>query len=1169
MSSDMNAGWLKQRVAELQASDPQFAAARPDAAVTAALRQPGLRMAEQIRIALTSYADRPALAQRAVRFEENPQTGAIDVALAPEFDTVTYAQLWNRVVAMATALSAEPGHAVQLGDRICVLGFTSIDYTTIDLAAILLDAVAVPLQTSAPVEQLRPIVEETGPTIIASSIDNLNTAAELASALTPPARLLVFDYRPQVDSQRTAFENTKGRLAASGAAVESLSEVIERGSRTPGAPATESANDDALALLLYTSGSTGAPKGAMYSQRLLSKMWVPAASSVPAAPIISLNFMPMSHMMGRGLLFRTLANGGIAYFAAKSDLSSFLDDLALVRPTQLNFVPRVWETILQEADFELARQGVSGGLTDLDDEAKTALRQRLLGERYVSASSGSAPMSGEMKERVEAFLGVHVVESYGSTEARGICTDGHIQRPTVTDYRLVDVPELGYFGTDRPHPRGELWIKSADLVLGYYKRPELTAEVFDADGWYHTGDIMAELGPDLLQYVDRRNSVVKLSQGEFVTISKLESVYADSPLIQQIYVYANSSRPYVLAVVVPSEAAVATHGADAVKTRIAESMREVAENARLQPYEIPRDFLLETTPFTLENGLLTGIRKLARPKLKEYYGPALEHLYVELADAQETELRALRDGVADRPVFETVCRAATALLGGSSGEFRPDAHFADLGGDSLSALTFANLLQELFDVEVPVSVIISPATDLQGITAYIEAGRASTGFVRPTFGRVHGPGATLVRASELCLDKFFSTEALAPAAGSPEPSTKIRTVLLTGATGYLGRYLALEWLECLASVGGTLICLVRASDDAAARKRLDATFDTGDERLWHRYQALAAEHLEVLAGDKGDADLGLDPPVWQRLAENVDLIVDPAALVNHVLPYNQLFAPNVVGTAELIRLAVSRRMAKYAFVSTIGVGGQVEAGLFTEAGDIRGMSPVRRVDDSYANGYGNSKWAAEVLLREAHDHFGLPVVVFRSNMILAEPRYAGQLNVPDMVTRLILSLLATGIAPATFYEVDADGNRPRAHYDGLPVDFIAEAITSLCRQMSTDARTYHVVNPHDDGISLDTYVDWLIDAGYTIQRIADHSDWVSRFEASLRVLPPAQRQRSLLPLLSAFSRPLSPTNTGIAPADDFRAAVQDAKIGADKDIPHISAEIIAKYASDLEFLGLL
>ena len=120
-----------------------------------------------------------------------------------------------------------------------------------------------------------------------------------------------------------------------------------------------------------------------------------------------------------------------------------------------------------------------------------------------------------------------------------------------------------------------------------------------------------------------------------------------------------------------------------------------------------------------------------------------------------------------------------------------------------------------------------------------------------------------------------------------------------------------------------MICLVRANDDTAARERLDATFDSGDPELLAHYRELAADHLEVIAGDKGEANLGLDPQTWQRLADTVDLIVDPAALVNHVLPYSQLFGPNALGTAELIRIALTTKQQAFAYVSTIGVGDQM------------------------------------------------------------------------------------------------------------------------------------------------------------------------------------------------------------------------------------------------------
>jgi fatty acid CoA ligase FadD9 len=738
----------------------------------------------------------------------------------------------------------------------------------------------------------------------------------------------------------------------------------------------------------------------------------------------------------------------------------------------------------------------------------------------------------------------------------------------VIDYKLVDVPDLGYFLTDQPHPRGELVVKSETMFPGYYKRPEVTADVFDGDGYYRTGDVVAELGPDQLVYLDRRNNVLKLSQGEFVTVSKLEAVFVDSPLIRQIFVYGNSARSYLLAVIVPTDDALARHDVEALRPLITESLQDIARSAALQSYEIPRDFIVETTPFTLENGLLTGIRKLARPKLKEYYGERLEQLYIELADSQANELRELRLHGADGPVLETISRAAGALLGASATDLQPDAHFTDLGGDSLSALTFANLLHEIFDIDVPVGVIVSPASDLASLAAYIEAER-QPGTKRPTFASVHGRDATEVHAGDLTLDKFIDAKTLAEAPSLPGPSAEVRTVLLTGATGFLGRYLALEWLERMDLVDGKLICLVRAKDDAAARERLDKTFDSGDPELLRHYRELAADHLEVLAGDKGETDLGLDPQTWQRLADTVDLIVDPAALVNHVLPYSQLFGPNALGTAELIRVALTTKQKPFVYVSTIGVGAGIEPGKFTEDGDVRVISATRKVDDSYANGYSNSKWAGEVLLREAHDLCGLPVSVFRCDMILADTTYAGQLNLPDMFTRLMLSLVATGIAPGSFYQLDAEGNRQRAHYDGLPVEFIADAISTLGERVVDGFETYHVMNPYDDGIGLDEYVDWLIEAGYPVERVGDYAAWLQRFETAVRALPERQRQASLLPLLHNYQRPETPIRGSIAPTDRFRSAVQDAKIGPDKDIPHVTSEIIVKYVTDLQLLGLV
>jgi fatty acid CoA ligase FadD9 len=1173
MYTDSREERLARRIQDLYTNDPQFADARPNDAITAAVDQPGFRLPHIIRTVMEGYADRPALGQRAVRFVNDPNTGRTSAELTDRFKTITYRELWDRVGALANGLTGEPAHPLQPGDRVAVLGFTSVDYTTIDMALIEAGAVSVPLQTSAAVTQLRPIVAEAEPSVIASSVDYVTDAVELALTGHAPARLVVFDNHPDVDDHRDAVEAARARLAGTAVVVETLADVLERGRLLPPAPALVT-DDDRLALLLYTSGSTGAPKGAMYTERLVANFWCKSGGAwfeASAEPSITLNFMPMSHVVGRFILFGTLANGGTAYFAAKSDLSTFLEDLALVRPTELTFVPRIWELLFQEFQSELDRRSFEGGdRAALETEVMAEQRQYLLGGRFVSAFTTSAPISAETKAWVESLLDLHLVEGYGSTEDGLVLIDGRIRRPTVTDYKLVDVPDLGYFHTDRPHPRGELLINAQNVFPGYYKRQDVTDEVFDPDGYYRTGDIVAEVGPDRLTYVDRRNNVLKLANGEFVTIAKLEAVFGNSPLLRQIYIYGNSARAYLLAVIVPTQEALSRRPLESLKPLISESLQDVGRAAGLQSYEVPGEFIIETTPFTVDNGLLTGIRKLAWPKLKEHYGARLEQLYAELAESQANELRELRLNGANRPVLETISRAAAALLGIAAGDLAPDTHFIELGGDSLSALTFANLLHEIYDIEVPVGVIVSPATDVQALADYIEAERA--GSKRPTFAGVHGRSdgpAVEVHAGDLTLDKFLDASTLAAAPTLPRPSAEVRTVLLTGATGFLGRYLALEWLERMNLVDGKVIALVRAKSDEDARVRLDKTFDSGDPALLQRYRELAAGHLEVLAGDKGEANLGLDQQTWQRLADTIDLIVDSAALVNHVLPYSELFGPNVVGTAELIRIALTTKIKPYTYVSTVAVGDQIAPSQFVEDADIRVISPIRKIDDSNANGYGNSKWGGEVLLREANDLCDLPVAVFRCSWILADTGYAGQLNLRDTPTRLMLSLVATGIAPGSFYELDANANRQRAHFDGLPVEFIAEAISTLGAQVADGYRTYHVWNPDDDGIGLDEYVDWLIDAGYSIQRIPDYAEWLQRFEIAMRALPDRRRQASLLPLLHSYKKPAQPVHWALGPTDRFRAAVQEAKIGPDKDIPHVTPEIIVKYVTDLRLLGLL
>jgi fatty acid CoA ligase FadD9 len=229
--------------------------------------------------------------------------------------------------------------------------------------------------------------------------------------------------------------------------------------------------------------------------------------------VLNVNFMPLNHVGGRLPIMTAFLAGGTSYFVPEPDLSTLFEDWTLVRPKGMPLVPRVVDMLFQR--YRSAVDGlVVNGFSAEDAEAAAAveMREAVLGGRVIGGFVSTAPLAAEMKTFIDTVLDVHISDGYGTTEVGGLTRDGVVRRPPVIDYKLVDVPELGYFLTDTPYPRGELLVKTQTMMPGYYKRPDVTAEVFDADGYYRTGDVMAEIEPDRLTYVDRSKNVLKLSQ---------------------------------------------------------------------------------------------------------------------------------------------------------------------------------------------------------------------------------------------------------------------------------------------------------------------------------------------------------------------------------------------------------------------------------------------------------------------------------------------------------------------------------------------------------------------------------------------------------------------------------------------------------------------------------
>ncbi|MFJ5819615.1 hypothetical protein ACIQGT_37825 [Streptomyces sp. NPDC093108] len=144
----------------------------------------------------------------------------------------------------------------------------------------------------------------------------------------------------------------------------------------------------------------------------------------------------------------------------------------MVRPTEFLMVPRISDMLFQHHRAELSRRtGTGGGAAE---PLKEELREKVMGGRLLWAISASAPPSAATTAFVEDCLRVRLLDGDGSTEGGIVALDGRVLRPPVTDHKPADVPELGHFGTDSPHPRGELLIKSDRLVPGYFRRPDAT-----------------------------------------------------------------------------------------------------------------------------------------------------------------------------------------------------------------------------------------------------------------------------------------------------------------------------------------------------------------------------------------------------------------------------------------------------------------------------------------------------------------------------------------------------------------------------------------------------------------------------------------------------------------------------------------------------------------------
>ncbi|KTD31165.1 AMP-binding protein [Legionella moravica] len=1130
------------------------------------------------------YGDKPALGYRKTEITNQNQNQTIHYL--PEFETLTFRQVWDRISYIAKGFNYS--NRVSPNDFVGICAFGSPEYILAEFSCLYLGAVSVPLQFNIKEPELIKIVTDTKMRCLITGLQQLKLACNAVPHCPSIQSIIVLDCHEEDKDHSIQIRTLRADFANQNIQCELLTLAdLERGGQHTVIvkPFIPQNNANHLATLVYTSGSTGLPKGAMITEQSWRELWTKTGfyKHTPDIPLIVFNFMPLSHMFGRMIVINSLMQGGTTYFASKSDMSTFFEEIRLVRPTVLYLVPRVSELIYQNIQIAVNNRLQASNpspRTEIENEILSEMKNTILGDRLSIAITASAPTPPEIMYFLKRLFDVPVIDVYGSTELGIILINNQTSPQNVIAYKLVSRPELDFFTTDKPYPRGELYMKTHRAVIGYYQNPDATADLFDAEGYLKTGDVVEERAPNNLFLIDRINNIIKLGNGEFVSLLRLEQIFlGGSRLIKQLFLYGSSLRSYLLAVLVPDISLLKEKLIELglpenpvqMKKILLQEIHAIAKLEQIRSYEVPLDFIMELEPFSQENQLITESNKLARNNLKKKYGHSLEELYEHIEKNQLADLINL--GNSDSSIENLVC----VVLGSQNIEWG-NSSFIDLGGDSLDAVRLMNTIKDIYSVSVPVSLILNPAYSIKNLINNVNEKRhGKTERCRThaiIFSDIHPINASKSEkmklfASDLHLSAFFSSHEMEQAKKLPkrDKSLPVSNVLLTGANGYLGRFLALALLEKLSLNQGKLICFVRAHNNTHARKRMFESFQHSEFALRERFIQLAQNHLVVYAADLTAPNFGLSDDVYDTLATEVDLVLHNGALVNHALSYEQLFEPNVLGTVEVIRFALQNKLKPIHFVSSVAVTkGLYHRSIILETEDIRKQWPMRYNKTGYAEGYATSKWAGEVLLKNFSEAFDLPVHVFRCGMILAHSTYLGEINADDFFTRLMAGIINTGIAPKTFYEVTHETDF-KPCFDGLPVDFIADTIADDALVFGTDYATYCVINPTGNrSINLDVIINWVIEFGYKIDQLEFYEEWYREFLTRLKQLSGIQKRHSPLPIIHKWEHPAEIGHESKLDNSQFYKMI---KKHVDSNVPIINQAFIYKCLIDMAMLKII
>jgi fatty acid CoA ligase FadD9 len=989
-----------------------------------------------LRRAFAIHRDRPVIEARAA-----------DGTYRPE---LRYGELWTRAMALADGLARrlEPR-----SDRITLAIMTGSrpEWLMADLAALVRGYVVVPIDPQDADDRLAIILGRARPTVVICEPADVARLARLA-----PDALAI-----------ACGDPLDGTMASTGP-------VPARAPRRP----------SDLHAVLFTSGSTGVPKGAMRSYETFFAM---ISSYAVAHSPRHLSFQPLSHLSERMYLPTLLLHGGTLAFSRGG--AHLLDELRTFEPTTIGTVPRLFEVLYASYQRRLrAALAEEPDVPRATHEARALAEARAaFGHKLSAVSVGSAPVSAEVLAFLRrCFADLWVSEGYGSTEVGTIANDGKVLDSVAV--KLVPLPDAAPPDPGEPE-RGEIHVHSPHAILGYLGDPDATAAAFDAERYFATGDLGERDAEGRVRVIGRVRNTVKLAQGEFVSAERIETALSSASIVDRIFVHVENGATGVAALVVPQRDAlaralevdgelavlVAHPGASRV---VLAALRAQARASGLAAYEVPRAVIVEATPFAVDNGLLTANGKLARGTLVARYGKRLAALAAgNLGDSVASHEPARDDTLGTNAV---VARVVAAVLGREVDLREPLA--ANAGVDSLAAAEILAALSDTLGREVPLAWWFESDT-LEDLATRIE--RFSSGGVS---------AARALAAADLAL------ETPSGQSGSARP---IRTVLVTGATGFLGARL----VESLCGRGIEVIALVRAADDRAAHDRLAGVLER---------RSIDA-NVHAIAGDLARPGLG----VSERELERVDAVVHAGATVSWLASYAALREPNVLGTLEVLRLAARHGWSVH-HVSTISVA--------PADGDESSMLTF----DAALGGtpYGLSKWIAEQHVRRAAG----PGTIYRPAMIAGDTR-RGTGNPDDFVNRYLVGCRELGMY------VDLAS----ARIDLTPVDFVADAIAA-CVGACITGKTVHLANT-DQSPSYAELGRALVAAGLPL-RPASYAEF--------RLALLAARTSRLRPLAAFFPETCS---LAMGPWPCAASVALVAGLGVSR--PQIDAALVARYVAAL------